>query len=311
MSTRDGPLERWVRAGLITADQRVAIETYERDRREFGSRTAVISEVLVYIGAAAVLGALMSVAAQLTPGPRAALMAVLAVAAGVAGTTLERGGARSQTRAAEVLWFLSVVFGAGAGAYLSGSGQRGVVRPLLFSGVPAFSLASVYWALRRSGPQLVALYGSVLMIIFGIANAVTALTAIQGGLLLAALGAVGLAAAQQDRIAPVDVADQIFGFSLTLGFFIAGSQEGAGWAEVLSIVAAGSLLWASVRVRSTELLFTGALSLFVILSVAIGRHFQDEIGLPIVLLVVGAMLIGGAAMVARMRPLTRDDDLDE
>jgi predicted membrane protein DUF2157 len=305
MAAPDGRLERWIEQGLISPDQREAIEAFEGHPNRSSTSPA---ELLVYLGVAAVLGALVAVMERLASGQRGLLLSTLAVAAAVAGALLIREESRPLARAASVLWFLSVVFAAGAGAYLSGTGQRGVIKPLLFSGVPAFSFALFDWAAYPSGTQFLAVFASGLLVIYGLANALIPVTATTGGLILAAVGAAGLVAAARGRVEPLDQAYQLFGFSLPFGFLIAGTQSGGAWAELLSVAAAGSLLWASVRLRSTELLFVGAFSLSLLTVITVGRHFTHTMGVPAALLLIGTLLIGAAVLVARLRPLARNGD---
>ena len=307
MEPPQGRLERWTEQGLISPDQRDAIEAFEGDRHPTKSSISP-AELLVYLGVAAVLGALVAVMEGLSPGARALLLSTLMVASGVAGAALMRENSRPLARAASVLWFLSVVFAAGAGAYLSGTGLRGVIKPLLFSGVPAFAFALFYWAVYRSGAQLLAAFVSGLLVVYGLANTLAHVNATNGGLILVAIGMGGLTAAARRKLEPIDQAYQLFGFSVTFGFFIAGTQPGGAWAELFAVAAAGFLLWLSIRLVSTELLFVGAFSLSLLVVTSVGRHITDTMGVPAALLLIGTLLIGAAVLVARLRPLARNGD---
>src|SRR5437867_5355231 len=116
-------LEEWTEAGLISLDQRDAIEAFEQEGQPKVA-SASPAELLVYVGVAAVLGALIPVMGRLSTVGRAMLLSTLMLASGAAGVALIREETRPLARAASVLWFLSVVFAAGAGAYLSGTGLR-------------------------------------------------------------------------------------------------------------------------------------------------------------------------------------------
>jgi len=264
-------------------------------------------ELLVYLGVASLLGALFGVMNSLPGVGKALLLSTLTVAAGAAGAALLQPETRSSARAAGLLWFLSVVFAAGAGSYLSGSGHRGVIKPLLFSGAPALAFAVFYWSINRAGAQLVALWASGMLVVFGLANAVIGVNGTSGGLLLVAIGAVGLLMTVRTNLEPTGVAHELFGYSFTAGFFIAGFQQGGWWAELFAIVAACFLLCLSVRRRSVELVSVGAISLSLFTATSVGRHFERALGVPTLLLIVGAALIGAAVLVAQLRPLANGD----
>jgi hypothetical protein len=305
METPDD-LDRWARRGLITPDQRTAIESFEQSHP---SKSPAIAgyELLVYVGVAAVFGALFGVVGPLPPIARALLLSILALAAGAAGELLLERESAPSSRAAGVLWFLSVAFIAEAGASISGSGHRGVIKPLLLSGTPAFAFALFYWSAKRAGAQLVAVYGTGLLVVFGLANVVVGVNGTTAGLLLVAVGAAGLAMAGRGIVEPIAVAHELFGFSLTVGFFAASFQPHGSWAELMAIASACFLLRLSLRRRSVELVSVGAISLSILAATSVGRHFERALGVPTLMLIAGAALIGAAVLRGQLRPYANGD----
>lgn len=63
----------------------------------------------------------------------------------------------------------------------------------------------------------------------------------------------------------------------------------------------------SVSVRSVRFLATGGIGLFVFATMIVMRHFAEQIGVPLALLVSGIALIGAAILVARLHPPTKEE----
>jgi len=303
----EDPLERWADAGLITDEQRAEIERYEESQPPPNGRHVRVAELLVYVGIAAVLAAAPLILQQTSVGPRGLILICLAAATGAAGAGLLTTETRTLARPAQILWFLSVIFVAGAGANFSGSGLRGVIRPLLYSGLPSFALASVYWTVARSGIQLLAAYVTALFVIFGIANAITPITATTGGLLVASIGTAGLAATTKGWVGPLHAADALFGFSVTIGLFVASASPIGTVFEVAALLAALGLMWLSIEWRSNDLMGVGSLSLVVFAIAEMAQHFDRGVAVPV------GFLLGGAALIARSIFVshTRSDPADE
>ena len=104
----------------------------------------------------------------------------------------------------------------------------------------------------------------------------------------------------------LDAANQLFGAAFTIGFFIPALAGGTATAELAAIGSAGIVLWLALRRRSTALLLVGSLSLSIFTMVDVERHFAGRLGVPTALLVVGAFLIGGGVLRARLGPIARD-----
>lgn len=84
------------------------------------------------------------------------------------------------------------------------------------------------------------------------------------------------------------------------------------WAEILGVAMAGLLLALAVQIDSTRFLTVGGVGLFAFLTMIVMRHLSDQIGVPVALVLSGAVLIGAALLVARLyrapAPKNREED---
>jgi hypothetical protein len=289
----EDPLERWSDAGLITDEQRAEIERYEESRPPPNGHHILVAEMLVFVGIAALLAAVPTILQHSSAGTRGFILIGLTIATGWAGGELLATETRTLARPAQILWLLSVVFAAGVGMNFSGQGGHGVVRPLLFAGLPSFVAASVYWSILRSGLQLLGAYATGLLVVFGIVNAIAPLTVTTGGLLVASIGIAALGATTRGWIGPLHAADALFGFSTTIGLFIASVRPVGAVFEVAAVLAALGLMWLSIEWRSSDLMAVGSLSLIVFAIAEMERHFSGGLAAPV------SFLFGGAALIAR------------
>ncbi|MFN2489037.1 MAG: DUF2157 domain-containing protein [Actinomycetota bacterium] len=111
MDDLDRMLERWTRAGLITADQAGEIRAAEKSDGGTSRAVPAVAEVIDYVGAISVLSAVAFIASRLWPQLHVAgQLGILALATGIlwAGGWWLRGGRSAVLRRlVNVLWFLS------------------------------------------------------------------------------------------------------------------------------------------------------------------------------------------------------------
>jgi hypothetical protein len=77
--------------------------------------------------------------------------------------------------------------------------------------------------------------------------------------------------------------------------------DDATWPLLLGLVTAGLLLTFSVALRNTILLGFGAAGIFIFVPQIIFEYFGDTIGVPLALFLTGAVLLGAALLIARLR----------
>lgn len=307
----ENALERWVDAGIITSDQRSAIDRFEaQDSVAPGSRVSAVVEVFVYLGVAAVVGSVTALLSQfwseLGTGGKVGLLGTLAVGAGVGGNALRDRAAPPLARASGILWLLSSGFVAGVGAVLATTIQDPrEAATLLLTGGPAFILSVAYWRAEPRAAQLLALVASGLVSVYGLNDAASANPgALRAGLVLAVAGVLQLALARAGILTPTHLAELLGSLQVLVGLWIPTFDDKVAM-EAAGIVVSLGFLWLSVRWRAAGLLAAGAVGLFTFVSGFVLRHLADSLGVPLALLLAGAALIGAAILVGRLQPLVR------
>ncbi|UCC75445.1 MAG: DUF2157 domain-containing protein [Anaerolineales bacterium] len=324
-----GRIEEWVEEGLISAEQAEVLRRREaKAAPAMPARRVRADEILVYLGSLVVL---LAVAILLglnwrALGSAGRVLSVLVPTLAMLGLGWRlRGSETAQLRrGAQALWLaaclLSVLFFA-ATFYELGL-FRGfwntVGDPfIILSCLLATGVAGAAFALLPSIAQSIAFHlcGGAALITFlvWLDNAlqprsfytillVLVIGLIAGGLWLAlsewlrAKGRKGLV-----------TVSQVFG-ALTVLFFTYGSAVSrcstswpvlrcpSAWQktllEVVALVASIAFIAASVKRHSRAFLYSGAAFLFLLTIYVNFEHFADRIGMPIALLISGALLIG-------------------
>jgi hypothetical protein len=73
----------------------------------------------------------------------------------------------------------------------------------------------------------------------------------------------------------------------------------------LGLITAAALIVAAVTLRTTLLLWFGALGVFVFVPQAIFRFFGDTLGAPVALLISGIVVLASGLVIPRLRSLAR------
>lgn len=295
-------LSRWVGAGLISADQADAIAGFERaattGRGPAGGerRVSLLAEALGYVG---VVLALAGAAVGLTQGwedlPIWARLATPAAATGLlllGGASLRRQAEPAFRRLLSVLWVLSV----GGAAW-----TLGVLSAEVFDFGPetialavtagCTLLAAALWRLRRHGLQQAALLASLHALV------ISGLVHLPGpnpplwcfAIAVWALGVAWAALGWRSVIEPGWVATA-FG---CLGAVV-GPSIGIGeyqWLLAPALLTTSFLMAVSVPTRQTPLLALGTLGAFGYITWAVVHYFRDSLGVPVALVVVGAVFL--------------------
>ncbi len=305
-------LETWREAGLISDDQVAGIEAFESERaRAAGPQIPAIVEVLIYLGVSAVVGSLLALLSNawedLGAPTRSVVLAVFALAGGMAGTALRGKGNTPLTRASMILWIVSVGFAWGAGAVLADvEGEASGGARIFVAGSPATLLAVVYYAFERRALMFLAVVGSVMVEAFALQDAVLLQeTETSAGILMVALGVITWVILGTGAILPRWLGEVVASFLVALGFFVPSFQDSGTWAEVLGLGVTAAMLWLSIQRRSTALLAVGSVALFGFITKIIFEHVADTLGAPLALLLTGAALIGTAVMMTKLRPRIR------
>jgi hypothetical protein len=122
--------------------------------------------------------------------------------------------------------------------------------------------------------------------------------------LITLFGLLGLLLTERGLLAPLTSARAISGAGLVLGPYHAGrpfSDESVLWAEALVFVAGAALVALSLRRASFVYMLVAVGGTFLGLVTFIFRHFEDEIGAPLALMLSGALLVAAALLLATVR----------
>jgi len=302
-------LQRWVGEGLITAETADAIEALElRLRGEVPppKRVPLVTEGLAYVGgalaAAAAIVVLRDAWEDMAPGVRAAIVAACALATITFGAGLRRSEEPAFARLASLLWLL----GTGSAAWLAaivaadlvGSTDRAAA--LAATGT-ASACAAVLYALRPRHLQQLALLSAMVALAVTIADPWPFPTEDRGAGPLAAwgVGAAWLVLGTAGRLRPARTS-MVAGAVVALwgpAQFVGSDAEAYGmW---LGLGTAILVLGLGVLRREPAVLGLGGLGLFLYLVWVLADRFGTTGGLPLALLVTGALVLVLALVSAR------------
>ena len=296
------PVTCWVGAGLISAEQADAIAGFERagatGRGPAGGerRVSLLAEALGYVG---VILALAGAAVGLAQGwEDLAVWARLAIPAAatalllLGGALLRRQEEPAFRRLMSVLWVLSVGGLAWTLAVLGSDVVDFDPEPIaLMAAAGCTVLAAGLWLLRRHGLQQTVLLASLhalvvsgLIYFFGEDLPVWWFAVAVWG-----LGVAWAALGWRDAIAPGWLAVAFGCLGAVVGpAFGLGEYE---WLLAPALVTAGSLMAVSVPTRQTPLLALGTLGAFGYITWAVVHYFEDSLGVPVALVIVGAVFL--------------------
>ena len=302
LGTLAADLSRWVGAGLVSAEQADAIAGFERagttGRGPAGEerRVSLLAEALGYVG---VILALAGAAVGLAQGwEDLAVWARLAIPAAATGLLL-LGGAllRRQEEPAfrrlmSVLWVLSVGGAAWALAVLGADILDLDPEPMaVMAAAGCTVMAAGLWLLRRHGLQQAVLLASLLALV------VSGLLHFFGedlpvwwfAVAVWALGVAWAALGWRDAIAPGWLAVAFGCLGAVVG--PAGGLGDYEWLLAPALVTTGFLMAVSVPTRQTPLLALGTLGAFGYITWAVVHYFEDSLGVPVALVIVGAVFL--------------------
>ncbi|MBN2113488.1 MAG: DUF2157 domain-containing protein [Acidimicrobiia bacterium] len=299
-------LSRWVSAGLISADQAAAIAHFEESgiggrSAPIERRVSLLAEALGYVG---MVLALAGAAAGLAQGwedlPVWARLVIPAAVTGLlllGGVFLRHQDEPAFRRLMSVLWVLTVGGLAWTLAVIGAEFTDWDAEPIaLMVGGGCTLLAGTLYLIRRHGLQQVALLAS------GHALVVSGLVALPGqrhpgwwfAVAVWVLGAAWAALGWKGLLPPGWLA-------VALGFMgmVIAPAIGVGeydWLLAPALLTAAGLVALSVPTHQTPLLALGMVGAFGYITWAVTNYFQDSLGAPVALVVVGAVFLAMAVL---------------
>jgi hypothetical protein len=225
-----------------------------------------------------------------------------------AGIMLSRVREPAIQRLTGVVWFLSVAGVAGAVGFATHDvyGNTGAVT-VLAVGVAVTLYSAVLWLVRRRALQNVALFAGLVVTICGIIVTAAGRPGSPPSLAFAlALWGFGLGWAGlgwQRYVEPIWVTiPSGVVLALIAPSFAAGEH---GWVYAIGIATAAAAMATSVPLRNTPLLALGTLAMFGYVTSVVVRYFHESLGVPAVLAITGALILGLAVASARLMRATR------
>lgn len=264
-------------------------------------------EALVYLGiAVAAVGVVILVSTSwddLEDWARLAVVGVpglLALALGAGLRTLPEPG---MVRGGHIAWLAGGVLVTGASAIAGDTAGWNEDDIQLLAGVVASLLGLALWVAAPSHPQVIGLGAAGYMLTVALGGRSDEFSFHVAGITLAILGIAGLAITERGWLEPRLSARAVVSAALAFGAFSAGFDE--GWAEALIFVASAALIALSVWRGVLFYMLAGVTGVFGGLITTITRHVDDETTASLLLILMGALLIGAVITLARFRPWAR------
>jgi hypothetical protein len=304
-------LARWTARGAISPDQAEVIRRIEEDEARWApapNRIPLVAQALGFLGGVlAVVAGIVATSRfwdDLPTVARLTLVGIVAVLLVGAGGAVRRPGEPALENLGSFLWLL----GTGATAFWAGiaaSDGLGWEGPDVAFVIGAVTLlvAAVLWGTRPAPLQHVATFIALGVTVGAVAGQAEHIGGLFVGIALWGLGVSWVVLARLGIASPMPLG-YAAGAILAIG---AGGVVGGEvwWGDLLVIITALVFLASSVPTRSMVLLWVSSVGMLQAVPTAIGRHFDDSLGAPVVLFLAGASLITVAVVVSRVAPEVR------
>jgi hypothetical protein len=295
-----GSFYYWARRqGLLAAGSAAAGEQGTR-------RVSLLTEAVAYVGAVLLLAGGIAGLSQrwnkIGGWGHTGVLAGAAVLFLVTGIFLRRADEPAIQRLAGVVWFLSVLCAGGAVGIAAYDvyGNTGAVT-VLAVGSSATVYAAALWLVRRRAAQNAALFAGLVTAICGtIATSAGPgpVPALAYALPLWGFGLGWSWLGWQRHVEPIWVTMPCGTILALIAPGLAAGEH--GWVYAIGIATAAAAMAASVPLRNTPLLALSTLAMFGYVTSAVIRYFHQSLGIPAALAVTGALILGLAAVSARL-----------
>lgn len=289
------------RQGLLTTGR--AAEGKQGTRR-----ISLLTEAVAYIGAVLILaGAIAAVGQRLhsiTPWGRAGIVAAAAVFFLLIGIIVRRVREPAIQRLADVVWSVSVAAAGWAVGFAAHDVYRNTAAvTALAVGIGITMYSAALWLVRRHALENFALFTGLIITICG---TIVTIDSSPSSLAFAlplwgfGLGWAGLGSRRYVEPLWVTVPSGVL-LALIAPSLAAGEY---GWVCAIGIATAAAAMAASVPLRNTPLLALGTLAMFGYVTGAVVRYFHQSLGVPGALAITGLLILGLAAVTARLMRVT-------
>lgn len=311
-SALERQLGEWRDAGLLEARQIEPIVRYEDAQHAPRSRIPIAAEAVGYVGAALVIGAVVSLVANnfsdMAVGARVAVLLAPAVVAAIAGWFVGGDPDPAFERLGSVLWVLAAGLLAGTLVEVFvdviHDGDAPDHGGLLFVSGITLAWAVTAYALRRLPLQHLVLFAAGLASVLGVLDAIesgrdASLPELVWSFAVWLFGAIWFAAGVEDLLTPPVVA-RVLGAAAVL----VGAQLVRVTSDVpglwLGLASAAALLAIGVARTDALVLLVGAAGLFQWSPQVAIYYLEPAIGIEATLMIVGVLLIVAATGFTRL-----------
>lgn len=288
----------WARRQKILA-AKPALEA-EQGRR----RISLLAEAVAYIGAILILAGGAAAIGQrwhgFTDWAHVGVFAGAAVFFLLVGLIVRRVREPAIQRLVDVVWFLSVAGVAGAVGFAAYEvyGNSGPVTALAV-GVAATVYAGTLWLVRRHALQNFAVFAGLIVTICGLIVTVdSSAPSLAFALALWGFGLAWAGLGWRRYVEPLWVSVPSGVILALIAPSIAAGEY--GWVYAIGIATAAAAMAASVPLRNTPLLALGTLAMFGYVTSVVVRYFHQSLGVPGALAITGVLILGLAAISARL-----------
>jgi hypothetical protein len=290
------------RQGLLTTGQT------EQDKQGT-RRISLLTEAVAYVGAILILAGGIAAISQrwhnITGWGRVGVLAGAAVLFLLAGVIVRRVHEPAIQRLVDVVWFLSVAGVAGAVGFAAYDvyGNTAAVTALAV-GIGITVYAGALWLFRRHALENFALFAGLIVTICGTIFTVdNSPPSLPFALALWVFGLAWVGLGWRRYVEPlwVTVPSGVI-LALIAPSLAAGEY---GWVYAIGIATAAAAMAASVPQRNTPLLALGTLAMFGYVTSVVVRYFHQSLGVPGALAITGVLILGLAAVTARLMRATR------
>jgi len=317
MPSPEDHLARWRAAGLIDQDQADRILAFEAARERGPARPAGeqlsgdqrpgVLEAILYLGIVVASVGIITLIANnwddLTGPARIAALWLPSLLLALAGFGLRSLGSAAMGRAAGLAWLAAVALLAGGVGVVGAEADWDGDATVLLAGAAATAAALAFWVLGPSHPQVIALAGALVLLAVGASTRAEHAEAETFGLVLVLFGAAGVAVAERGWFGPRLTARLLSAAGVVAGLLMAAyaGEWQVALFESLVFVVGAALLWLGLRRAAFTYVVVGVGGVFLGLIFFIFRHFEDELGAPVALLLSGALIVGAALLLALAR----------
>lgn len=315
MARTEEHLQRWLAAGVITADVADAVRRHEATPEPAaGQERPGALEALLYLGLAVLGGGIFALLAQqwdeLKPLARMAAIGVPTALMFAVGLALRTNTEPQLRRGGQAAWMMAVPLSAAFMAiaineYGLGFEDLDSGEALLAVAAATFLVAVVLWAASPAAAQVFAIAAATVFLGQAVGNWPDEFSQAYAGLTFLAIAGVVLTLAEAGWFKPALAAMVLFSALAIAGPYLAGVGDGHIAFELLAAAVAAGVVAYGVFRESFAVVLVGVAGAFVVLVTFIFEHFSKQLGAPLAMMLSGGLMVAAVLLLSLYRRETR------